>query len=235
MRTYLSLFCSVAILLFTSCGGKNSKPGDKVEADSLTTTPLDSISVVNKETKKDMAAIQPFIEKELNKWAQSFSGFTLDSFRLTQKTNMEQTDYQLASDLKIFYDLYKPSLIFSPDSSQFIDLFSSGISLERKGKKIIAMGDVDQAITIKNIKTNEWKQVAFFGPSAGMEEAVWLSDTQFLLAGIFENNDGKAVPVLLLGDLNNKSFHWYEANITRGADIEFKSSRLESLKIDEWE
>ena len=235
MRLYVSLFLCVAVLIFASCGGKSSKPGDKVETDSLTTTPSDSISVVNKETKDKMATIKPFIEKELNKWAQSFTGFMLDSFRLTQKTNMEQTAYQPASDSKIFYDFYKPSLIYSPDSSQFIDLFSSGISLERKGKKIVAIGDADQAITINNIKANEWKQIAFFGPSAGIEEAVWLSDTQFLLAGIFYNDDGKAAPIMLLGDLNNKSFQWYEANLTRPSDNKFKSSRMESLKIDEWE
>ena len=131
--------------------------------------------------------------------------------------------------------MYKASLSYSPDSSQFIDLYSSGISLEKKGKKIIAIGDVDQAITLCNLNTKEWKRILFFGPSAGIEEAVWTSPTQFILAGMMHNDDGKAMPILLMGDVTTKTFHWYEAKTTRQEASKYESGAMKNLKIDEWE
>jgi hypothetical protein len=137
--------------------------------------------------------------------------------------------------MKDFYSLYKSSLSYSPDSSQFIDLFSSGISLEKKGKKIIAIGDVDQAVTLHNLHSKDWKRILFFGPSAGIEEAVWTSATQFILAGMMHNDDGKATPILLLGDANTKTFYWFEAKQTRPESSSYESGALTRLKIDEWE
>ena len=139
------------------------------------------------------------------------------------------------SDLSQFYTFYKPSLSFSPDSSQFIDLYSNGITLEKKGKKIIAIGDVDQAVTLCNLKTKNWKSIISFGPSASMEEALWLSPAKFILAGTMQNDEGKQQPVLLLGDTDEKSFRWFEANFIREESAKYEASGFSKLKIDEWE
>jgi hypothetical protein len=182
-----------------------------------------------------LKAVEPSLEGEFNKWAQSFSNFHIDSFHFSQKGDFEQIDYETPSDINTFYSLYKPSLSYSPDSSWFIDLYSAGISLEKKGKKIIAIGDVDQAITLCNLKTKDWKRIAFFGPSAGIEEAAWLSTSQFVLAGMMHNDEGKSTPILMFGNVNDKSFHWFEASILRKDSINYESTRLKKLKIDEWE
>jgi len=139
------------------------------------------------------------------------------------------------TDLNQFFELYKASLSYSPDSSQFIDLYSSGLTLEKKGKKIIAIADADNAITLCNLNTKEWNRILFFGPSAGIEATAWISSTSFILAGMIYNDEGKQQPVILLCDVNSQSIRWFEANTIRPENSKYEASGLKKLKINEWE
>lgn len=230
---FLRLFFAAAVSTITSCGGKNQKeqPGSPNNDDSVT----NAQTVNSQPADSTLVSVKQFFEKELTNWAQSFKGFYIDSFRMTQSSGFEQTDYNETNELKSFYELYKPSLSFSPDSSWFIDLYSAGVMLEKKGKKIIASADVDQAVTLCNPKTKEWKRIVSFGPSAGIEEAVWISPSAFMLAGTMQNDNGDDQPIVLLGDVNSKSFRWFEANAKRPKSSNYKASGLGKLKIDEWE
>jgi hypothetical protein len=223
----------------TSCGGKKNEPGDNSDffvKDSNTITQTEN--QINKEegnTDTTLSSIQPLLEKELDKWFHSFKNFHIDSFHQVDVRGFQENDYQKTTELPQFYTFYKPSLSFSPDSSQFIDLYSSGITLEKKGKKIVAIGDVDQAVTLCNLKTKDWKSIISFGPSASMEEALWLSPVKFILAGTMQNDEGKNQPVLLLGNTDEKSFRWFEANIIRDESAKYEATSFSKLKIDEWE
>lgn len=228
------VFCCLA-----SCGGKKKAPDENADLQANDTNAIkqteNQIRKNESNTDTTLSSIQYLMEKGLDKWIQSFKNFQIDSFRQIDVRGFQENDYQKIVDLRQFYTFYKPSLSFSPDSSQFIDLYSSGISLEKKGKKIIAIGDVDQAVTLCNLKTKNWKSIISFGPSAGMEEALWLSPTKFILAGTMQNDEGKHQPVLLLGDTNEKSFHWFEANLIRDESAKYEASGFSKLKIDEWE
>ena len=228
------VFCCLA-----SCGGKKSTPG---ESDNMQSKDTNAIKHTEHKTGKNennddttLSTVKPLIEKGLSQWMNSFKDFQFDSFHQVAVRGFQENEYNNVSDLSQFYSLYKPSLSFSPDSSQFIDLFSNGITLEKKGKKIIAIGDVDQAVTLCNLKTKNWKSIISFGPSASMEEVLWVSPSKFLLAGTMQNDDGKQQPVLLLADTDKKSFRWFEANLIRVESARFKASGLSKLKIDEWE
>jgi hypothetical protein len=223
------IFCCLA-----SCGSK------KNSSDKITDSP--TMDTNTKQTEKKisgtdttLSSIQTLLEKELSNWVHSFKNFHIDSFHQVDVRGFQENDYQKTTDLPQFYTLYKPSLSFSPDSSQFIDLYSNGITLEKKGKKIIAIGDVDQAVTLCNLTTKNWKSIISFGPSAGMEEAFWLSPTIFILSGTMQNDEGKHQPVLLLGDTDKKSFRWFEANFIREESAKYEASGFSKLKIDEWE
>jgi hypothetical protein len=228
------VFCSLP-----SCGGKKSMPDEKADLQARDSNAIkqseSQINMKKGNTDTTLSTVKPIIEKGLGKWMYSFKNFHIDSFRQVDVREFQENDYQNVSDLSQFYTLYKPSLSFSPDSSQFVDLYSSGITLEKKGKKIIAIGDVDQAVTLCNLKTKNWKSIISFGPSAGMEEALWVSATKFILAGTMQNDEGKQQPVLLLGDTDEKSFRWFEANFIREASAKYESSGFSKLKIDEWE
>ncbi len=226
------VFCCLA-----SCGGKNNTADQNTDLQAKDTNAIKQIEIRVNEGKTDttLSAIQPILEKGLNKWIHSFKNFHIDSFRQVDKRGFQENEYEKLSELGQFYIFYKPSLCFSPDSSQFIDLYSSGIRLEKKGKKIIAIGDVDQAVTLCNFKTKNWKSIISFGPSASIEEALWLSPVKFILAGSMQNDEGKHQPVLLLGDTNEKSFRWFEANFIRDESAKYEASGFSKLKIDEWE
>jgi hypothetical protein len=231
MRLLLPTLLFTALLFITSCGNKSEKESEQPDH----TLTKDSLSSDQAFADTTLATIMPVIEKELNDWIKSFSGFVKDSFKYTQTTKFEETAYQDTTGMEKFYELYKPSLVFSTDNSLFIDLYSAGIMLEKQGQKIIASADVDQAITLCNLQTGEWKRIASFGPSAGIEEAVWLSPTGFVLAGIFRNDNGDPMPFLLWGDTRNKSIRWFESGIIRQQSVDYESSGLKKLKIDEWE
>lgn len=231
--TLSRLFIAAAICSVISCGGKKGQ-SDKTDTDtSAKDNPV--ISSGNGNADSSLVPVQQFIQKDLEKWMRSFTNFNIDSFRMTQKSEFRDNEAGEPDDPGQYYALYKPSLVYSPDSSQFVDLFSSGITLEKKGKKIIAIADVDQAVLLCNPKNKTWKQIAFFGPSAGIEEAVWISSSSFLLAGSVYNDEGKRTAFILLGDANSKTFSWFESNIIRPESSAYEASGLGKLKIDEWE
>ena len=231
MRLLFPTLLFTAFFFIISCGNKNDKQTERTDSSLI----KDSLSTGQAPADTTLAAIMPVIEKELNAWVKSFKGFVADSFKYTQTTKFEEIAYQETTGMDKFYELYKPSLVFSGDSNQFIDIYSAGIMLEKRGKNIIASADVDQAITLCNLQTGEWKRIAFFGPSAGIEEAVWVSATEFVLAGIIRNDNGDPMPFLLWGDAQRKSIRWYESSIIRPQSMNYEASGLAKLKIDEWE
>ena len=234
IRTVILLPLLLAALV--SCNGKN-KAAEEPAAPAADTLSVNPNAGMNQLAAADssLAPVKATIEKELRDWAQSFTGFQMDSFRLAQVNPFEGTPEAAPDNLPQYFELYKASLIYSPDSSQFIDLFSYGISLEKKGKKIIAIGDADQAVVLFNRASNEGKRLLSFGPSAGIEEAVWTSTSTFILAGSFTNDEGKPTPVLLLGDTQKKTLRWFESAITRPESATYRSGVMKRLKIDEWE
>lgn len=231
MRLLLPTLLFTLFLFITSCGNKSKKQTEQTDISLI----KDSLSSRQARADTTLAAIMPIIEKELNAWIKSFNGFSTDSFKYTQTTKFEEIAYQDTTGMNKFYELYKPSLVFSGDSSQFIDIYSAGIMLEKKGKKIVASSDVDQAITLCNLQTGDWRRIAFFGPSAGIEEAIWVSATEFVLAGIIRNDNGDPMPFLLWSDAQQKSIRWFESSIIRPQSVNYEASGLAKLKIDEWE
>ena len=236
MRQHIGLPILMLFLIgFTSCGGKKTSADGNADPQNKDTNAVKQTSTNTFAQDTMLSSLKPLLEKGLDKWIQSFPNFHIDSFRQSDIREFQVNDYREVSGMGQFYALYQPSLSYSPDSSQFIDLYSSGISLEKKGKKIIAIGDVDQAVTLCNLKTKSWKSIISFGPSAGMEEVVWISPVKFILAGTMQNDEGKHQPVLLLGNTEERSFRWFEANLIRNEASKYEASGLSKLKIDEWE
>lgn len=236
---YQRICLPVLLLVFSclySCGGKKNNASDENgDSPARDTNAINQTNSNKANTDTTLSTIQPLIEKELTKWVQSFKNFHIDSFRQVDKRGFQDNDYGDITNMDEFYSFYKPSLTFSPDSSQFLDLYSNGISLEKRGKKIIAIGDIDQAVTLCNLKTKNWKSIISFGPSASMEEAMWVSPVKFILAGSMQNDDGKPQPVLLLGDTNEKTIRLFEASFIREKSAKYEASGFSKLKIDEWE
>ena len=225
----LLVLAALPLLFLPACSGRK-----KGQEDPAAMPAKDSTAVTEKKTG-NLSAYQQWIDRELSSWAASFEAFSLDSFSLTQEDSFSREATGEEAPSRDFYQLYGPSLVYSPDSTRFLDLFSAGVMLEKKGKKIIASADVDQAVNLFNRPAREWKRILSFGPSAGIEEAVWTSPDEFLLAGIFFNDNGDATPILIIGNLTTHTQRWYGSSIKRPADRKYESVGILKMKIDEWE
>ncbi|MBL7730337.1 MAG: hypothetical protein JNM88_04100 [Chitinophagaceae bacterium] len=230
-------FIAFIILILASCGEKDRKtPSADSNNGAKDTSQIEkNKKPLNEAIDSTLTTVKSFIEKELDNWTRSFRNFRTDSFRLTQLSSFTDGESEKMPDLSEFYGLYKPALSFSSDSNQFIDLYSSGLMLEKRAGKVIASADVDQAVVLCNLKTKEWKRIAFFGPSAGIEEAIWISSTTFILAGMLVNDNGETEPLIMIGDTDKKSFRWFEAKSVRPQSANYEASGIKKLKIDEWE
>lgn len=83
-----------------------------------------------------------------------------------------------------FHAVYTPFLIFSPDSSRYIDIDSYLWTLDAYGDPSF---EADQEINLIDMKTDSVTRVGFLGPSLRIEEVIWLDDTNLVLLG---NQDG---------------------------------------------
>jgi hypothetical protein len=229
------IFIAAAICSLASCGGKKEKsPDTDLSAkDSIVNTQSDSLA--GSAADSSLADVKEVIEKDLAKWAGSFEGFNLDSFRMTERRDFPWGDVEPMEELKDFFKLYNGALVYSPDSSQFIDLYSANIWLEKRGKKIVAIGDPDQTVMLTDRKTLRSKSLLFFGPAAVIDEAVWVSPNKFILAGVISNEDSKWEAILLVGDISKRYFRWFQSRMIRSETSKYGASGMAKLKIDEWE
>lgn len=229
MRILFFILLLTAAFLTPACKNSSKEPGPASAGNP------DSGTNTNAADDSSLQYLAQASDKLLPEWKQSFKDFLTDSFRFTQRSDYSEKELQDTAGMKSFLDLYGPSLVFSADSSRFIDLFSSGISLERQGKKLVAIADADMAISVCDLKNGQWKQIAFFGPSAGIEEAAWVSDSVFVLAGTMHNDDGIPEAFILIGNTQQQKLSWFESNISRPPSVEYNASGIKRLKIDEWE
>jgi hypothetical protein len=137
--------------------------------------------------------------------------------------------------LKGFYSIYKPALTFSKDSNKFIDIYSYELNLEKKGGKIVYSGsEVDQAISLCNIKTKRWTQILFCGYSLRIQEVIWLTNTKFMLVGSVQTEESKYLPVIYIGDITNSSFEIFSSSDSNcHQNIGYESPKLAKLNIQE--
>jgi hypothetical protein len=147
----------------------------------------------------------------------------------------ENLEYNDVKTLKDFYSIYKPALTFSKDSNKFIDIYSYSLNLEKKRNKIVYSGsEVDQAISLCNIKTKRWTRILFCGYSLRIQDVTWLTNTKFLLVGSVQNEESKHQPVIYIGDMTNNTFEVFSSNDPNCHQNEsYDSPKLAKLNIQE--
>ncbi|WP_118972962.1 hypothetical protein [Taibaiella koreensis] len=150
-----------------------------------------------------------YFDKELKQWTNSFNHFSLSDFELVDTLHFDNNYAQDFGSLKDFLAVYKPVITYSVDSLKFIDIYSYQLSLEKKRDYYKASPDIDQAILLCDLKTKYWNRIFFGTSSQKIEEVIWISKQQFILAGIAESEDDKKEPIVLLGDVNKQTLMKY--------------------------
>jgi hypothetical protein len=183
----------------------------------------------------DLSVYASHFDNELKAWTKTINDFRLSSFRSNDTIFFSNSEYGDIKDLKNFYSIYRPALTFSKDSNKFIDIYSYELNLEKKGNKIVYSGsEVDQAVSLCNIKTRKWKQILFCGYSLRIQEATWLSGTRFILVGSVQDEDSNYLPVIYIGDLAKELFVTYSSNNPNCHQREsYESPKLIKLNIQE--
>ena len=178
----------------------------------------------------DLSKYQHYFDGELKKWTITFTNFNLKDF---SKPDIRPFDHEIKkdfSDLKHFLSIYKPIITFSPDSNQFIDLYSYELNLERKGNKIYAMPEDHQTVVWCNIKNKEWVQILF----QWIDEVIWISNSNFMLVATEEQENSSYLPVIYIGDTKKKSFdifHSKNKNCVQKKGMRYGSSKPRKIKI----
>ena len=185
--------------------------------------------------QNSLSTYKSHFEGELKAWTKTISDFKLSSFKSRDTVKFQNSVYYDLKTLKDFYSIYKPALAFSSDSNIFIDIYSYELNLEKKGNKIIYSGsEVDQAISLCNIKTKKWAQILFCGYSLRIQDVSWLSNTKFMLVGSTQNEESKFNPVIYLGDLKKNFFEIFASSDPRCLQIEeYESPKIAKLHIQE--
>jgi hypothetical protein len=155
----------------------------------------------------DLTPFKTYFDNQLKGWTKTFNTFSLASFEKYGSTAFENIDYMDIEDVQDFYTVYKPALSFSPDKKQFLDIYSYWLALEKEGKTIVSRGgEPDQVISLCNFKTRKWTRILFQGTTERIQDALWISNSKFILVGTRENASGKQSPVIYLGDIVTKTF-----------------------------
>jgi len=185
--------------------------------------------------KNNLSIYQSHFDHELKAWTKTISNFKLSSFKPIDTISFGNEDYNDIKSLKGFYSIYKPALTFSKDSNKFIDIYSYELNLEKKGNKIVYSGsEVDQAISLCNIKMKRWVQILFCGYSLRIQEVIWLTNTKFMLVGSFQNEESKYSPVIYIGDMTNNTFEIFSSiDLNCHQNIDYDSPKLAKLNIQE--
>ena len=172
-------------------------------------------------------------EKKLKGWTLSFKNFQLTKFKLTDTLKFEDTQFEDIKQLKEFYKLYKPGLFFSKDSSQFIDIYSYWLNLEKINNKVISNPEVDQAVSLCDLKKRKWTRILFCGSSIRIEEVAWISKNYFILAGTEACEKNFFHPKVYIGDLQKQRFFSYTDISCFSNNKGYNSSKLKKLKIQD--
>ena len=179
-----------------------------------------------------LTSYKSYFDNDLKNWTHSFKNFRLSEFKLSDTIKFETSLFGDTNSLNDFYELYKPGLAFSADKSKFIDIYSYCLNLEKKGNKIFDNPEVDQAVSLCDLKNNKWTRIYFCGISTRIDEVVWLTKTKFILAGtILDENSNLFHPKILIGDITKQVLLVFVDNLSVASKNGYTSLKLKKLNI----
>jgi len=181
----------------------------------------------------DLTAYRNYFDSNLKEWTKSFKDFHLSKFKLADTMKFENLPFGDTSDLTEFYKLYKPALSFSNDNTRFLDIYSYWLNLEKKGNKVVANTDVDQLVSLCDVKNNKWIRIFFCGLSTRIDEAIWITDTKFILAGTELSENNVFHPKVLIGNTIKQTFLVYVDKECEATKVRYTSAKLKKLNIQD--
>jgi len=205
-------FLAAAVIvtwLLQGCNGCNrSKAPASLPADTLVTIP-DTL------TAKD--TLMNWAEQRLIQWkgwvdSSLAGGFGTDSLERTAVDTLGDIDTTSMEVAR--FEQFRQFFVYSPDSSQVIDMVSYGNFLHKgtNGNVVLESGEPDTEVAIVNVQTKKRERILFTGPSTVVKQAVWVNDHTVLIAGGTYDENDQLQPAIWKYDTQNKLLENWESD-----------------------
>jgi hypothetical protein len=175
------------LLVFLVCSLITCRQGDTEYTDDELVNP-ESVMAYEEDDTLVLRRIPAGLAEWLTFYGKSDTAFTLKNFKASGVTlHMDiLQDATGREDENSFRDL----LVYSPDSSMYLDLVSYNYLKEKQdGKNILISGDPDQQVVLADTRNKMKKQLMYNGPSQLAEFAEWTSNSSFII-GMTSKEEG---------------------------------------------
>ncbi len=220
----LYLFLVSSIFLF-SCSDKkdeNIANEDLQEMDSIeyAEEPQSEAS-----TLSDLETDATF-KNWLKFYQSSDTSLSAGNFNLEQINKLELQPGNIAGNFDPeFNKVYEPFLIYNPSKTFYLDIDSYNWDLDDEG---VAQFEADQEVNLVNLSDKTVSRVAFFGPSHWVDDALWVSDSIFIL---LQNNSENQPEVSTYNLKENSVFLFQHSTQLQTGDKTYTHSRLEKKGV----
>ncbi|GEM_PF-5577843 len=230
------IYVTIIIYIFYSCSGKaktNKKPlivqemsPINIKNDSINSNQDTFIKIDN-----DLQLIQNLNSLWIRYYTSKIKNFSYSQFTLMEEKKESKLitgnifgDYE-----KEFNQNHSQFLINSKDNSQYIDLDSYQMNIEKnhKGELICSGVEIDQEVNWINRKTKEIKRLTFVGSTTLVEDAIWLNKDVIALLGVSDNK--LFIEIINLKTLVYKTF--INPNINLNSTNFHREIRLKKVKM----
>ncbi|MBV7441855.1 hypothetical protein KRX57_10530 [Weeksellaceae bacterium TAE3-ERU29] len=191
MKKTSIIYLVSAFFLFQACDSKKEKQPNEVEISEE--KPTEDINQYSQET----------FNSWLNYYNNQINGFDLTNFEKEKPFKIIRSKSNVTPVWdKNFNANYKNYLVYSPDSTKYIDFDSYKWKFDKK--KGLEIGP-DQEIVLVNIPEKKVESILFYGPSYWVENAYFKNDSVVVL--LENSSDGR--PGYQEINLNKDSSQYY--------------------------
>jgi hypothetical protein len=194
-----------------------------------------SVSFCRPPVDDTLIQYRPFFNEQFKGWSGTVRNLWLYEFHLKDSLAFNVLPYlDPKKDIRNFYSIYKPLLYFSEDKTQFVDIYSYGLNLQRKGDKIVANAEAEQGITLCDFKANKWQQILIFG-DVWIQDVCWVTQTQFIMVGSTSDiASTDRLPIVYIGDvLKRKCYSYTSSNHSCIQAEDYKTPQYLAMHIQE--
>ncbi len=191
-----------AMVVFAACNNESQTNNEE---------PKDSIVYQEEPIQNQVVLIQQSFPDLFAYIDQQDSSFTADRFSLYGENKIDSLPaIRLENNqLQPFRDM----LVYSPDSSLAVDLFSYNyVITNRNGKRRMEEAGPDTEIGLVDLKNKTRKRIFFSGPGTTVYDARWVNNKELLLAGSEAVDNNQVKPMVWQVNLVDSSMQVYTYN-----------------------
>ncbi len=160
-----------------------------------------------------VATFAPLVQRHAAKWVNAWKNLKgFDIWHFTSRDAMTFTDSVYDISPAEFTKVDSVLLIASPDSSEYLDIYSSRFRVETRDGKLIRKKSNDSSaprpkLTVFNRGRKETRDIFLDRYNIWCDDAFWLDGHRFVVVGFFGR--GEDVPFIWVIDMEKHTYHFF--------------------------